>query len=62
MAGRFGWDAEERAVEDGAVDWVVVDVGLGEFVLDGLVNEVEPIELNERSGGMPSDCEETLRS
>ena len=44
------------------MDWVVADVGLGEFVLDGLENEVEPIELNERSGGAPSDCEETLRS
>ena len=62
MAGRFGWDAEERAEEDGEVDLVAVDVGRGEFVLDGLEKEVEPIELNERSGGMPSDCEETLRS
>jgi hypothetical protein len=43
------------------VDWVVVDVGLGEFVLDGLEKEVEPIELRERSRGIPSDCEETLR-
>lgn len=42
--------------------WVTVDVGLGELVLDGLENEVESIELSERSGGMPSDCEETLRS
>ena len=49
-------------MEDGAVDWVAADVGLGEFVLDGLESEVEPIELNERSGGMPRDCEETLRS
>jgi hypothetical protein len=48
-------------VEDGAVDWVAVDVGLGEFVLAGLEKEVEPMELNERSGGIPSDCEETLR-
>lgn len=44
------------------VDWVAEDVGLGEFVLDGLENEVEPIEPRERSGGIPSDCEETLRS
>ena len=43
------------------MDWVAVDVGLGEFVLDGLEKEVEPMELNERSGGTPSDCEETLR-
>lgn len=49
-------------VNDGTVYWVAVDVGLGEFVLDGLESEVEPTELNERSGGMPSDCEETLRS
>ena len=47
-------------MEDGAVDWVAADVGLGEFVRPGLENEVEPIELNERSGGVPSDCEETL--
>ena len=44
------------------VDWVAADVGLGEFVLDGLEKEVEPMEPNERSGGTPSDCEETLRS
>jgi hypothetical protein len=44
------------------VNWVVTDVGLGEFVLDGLEDEVEPIELSVRSGGMPSDCDETLRS
>lgn len=44
------------------MDWVALDVGLGEFVLDGLENEAEPIELNERSGGVPSDCEDTLRS
>lgn len=49
-------------MEDGVVGWVAVDVGLGEFVLAGLEKEVEPIELNERSGGVPSDCEETLRS
>jgi len=42
------------------VDWVVADVGLGECVRDGLEKEVEPMELNERSGGTPSDCEETL--
>lgn len=47
-------------MEDGAVDWVVADVGLGEFVRAGLEKDVEPIELNERSGGTPSDCEEVL--
>jgi hypothetical protein len=62
IAGRFSCDAEERAVEDGVVDRVAAEVGLGEFVLDGLENEVEPIELNERSGGTPSDCEEILRN
>ena len=59
-AGRFCCDAEWRSVDDGAVDWVVVDVGLGEFVRAGLEKEVEPIELNERSGGTPSDCEDVL--
>ena len=49
----------------GAVDWVTADAGLGEFILAGLIGlmkELEPIELNERSGGAPSDCEETFRS
>lgn len=44
------------------MDWVTADAGLGEFVLAGLMKELEPIELNERSGGVPSDCEETFRS
>lgn len=44
------------------MDWVAADVGLGEFVLDELENEFESTELNDRSGGIPSDCEETLRS
>lgn len=44
------------------MDWVAADIGLGELVFAGLGKEVELIELNERSGGIPSDCEETLRS
>jgi hypothetical protein len=52
-------------VKDGAVDLVVAvvtDVGLGEFVRDGLEKELEAMEPRDRSGGIPSDCEETLRS